>query len=80
MTAPPIIDGGRFQALATINWVCKSSIRKRITGYSMERLVFEREAATTFDTAAWLVYPSRAFVPRKVRAMVDFLRVRLAKG
>ena len=46
----------------------------------MERLVFEREAATTFDTAAWLVYPSRAFVPRKVRAMVDFLRVRLAKG
>ena len=39
-----------------------------------------RAAATTFDTAAWLVYPSRAFVPRKVRAMVDFLRVRLAKG
>ena len=79
MTAPPII-GGWFQALAIANRGCKSSIRKRITGYSMERLVFEREAATMFDTAAWLVYPSRAFVPRKVRAMVDFLRVRLAKG
>lgn len=30
--------------------------------------------ATTFDTAAWLVYPSRSFVPAKVRAMIDFLR------
>ncbi|MBV7397014.1 LysR family transcriptional regulator [Mameliella sediminis] len=30
--------------------------------------------ATTFDTAAWLVFPSRSFVPGKVRAMIDFLR------
>lgn len=30
--------------------------------------------ATTFDTAAWLVYPSRSFVPGKVRAMIKFLR------
>jgi DNA-binding transcriptional LysR family regulator len=30
--------------------------------------------ATTFDTAAWAVYPSRAFLPRKVRVMIDFLR------
>lgn len=30
--------------------------------------------ATTFDTAAWLVYPSRSYVPGKVRAMIDFLR------
>ncbi len=33
--------------------------------------------ATTFDTAAWLVYPSRAFLPHKVRVMIDFLRGRL---
>jgi len=36
-----------------------------------------RAAATTFDTAAWLVYPSRAYLPAKVRVMIDFLRRRI---
>lgn len=36
-----------------------------------------RATATTFDTAAWLVYPSRAYLPGKVRAMADFLKERL---
>jgi len=31
-------------------------------------------AATSFDTAAWLLYPSRAFLPNKVRVAIDFLR------
>lgn len=30
--------------------------------------------ATTFETAAWALYPSRSFLPGKVRAMIDFLR------
>ncbi len=30
--------------------------------------------ATEFDTAAWLLYPSRAYVPLKVRAVIDFLK------
>lgn len=30
--------------------------------------------ATDFDTAAWLLYPSRAYVPLKVRAVIDFLK------
>ena len=30
--------------------------------------------ATEFETAAWLLYPSRAYLPRKVRATIDFLR------
>jgi len=34
--------------------------------------------ATDFDTAAWILYPSRAYVPRKVRAFIDFLKTRLA--
>lgn len=33
---------------------------------------------TTFDTGVWALYPSRAYLPRKVRAMIDFLRPRLA--
>lgn len=35
-------------------------------------------AATDFDTAAWMLYPSRSYVPRKCRVVVDFLRARLA--
>jgi len=30
--------------------------------------------ATSFDTAAWLLYPSRSFLPEKVRVTIDFLR------
>jgi DNA-binding transcriptional LysR family regulator len=37
-----------------------------------------RSAAASFDTAAWLVYPSRAYLPAKVRVMIDFLREKLA--
>lgn len=29
---------------------------------------------TSFDTAVWLIYPSRSFLPLKVRAMIDFLK------
>lgn len=31
-------------------------------------------SATNFDTGAWLVYPSRSYLPHKVRVMIDFLR------
>ena len=30
--------------------------------------------ATEFDTAAWVLYPSRSFLPQKVRVTIDFLR------
>ncbi len=30
--------------------------------------------ATDFETAAWFVYPSRAYVPLKVRVFIDFMR------
>lgn len=30
--------------------------------------------ATTFDTSAWLLYPSRSHLPLKVRAVIDALR------
>lgn len=34
-------------------------------------------AATTFDTGAWALYPSRAFLPSKTRRTLDFLKRRL---
>ena len=36
-------------------------------------------AASSFDTAAWLLYPSRAFLPNKVRVSIDFLRRKLSR-
>lgn len=33
--------------------------------------------ATNFNTAAWLVYPTRSYVPLKVRVFMDFLKARL---
>lgn len=37
-------------------------------------------SATTFDTGAWLVYPSRSFLPAKTRAMIDFLGTALPRA
>ena len=37
-------------------------------------------AATRFDTAAWLAYPSRAFLPARTRCTIDFLKGRLASN
>jgi DNA-binding transcriptional LysR family regulator len=36
-----------------------------------------RVTATEFATAVWLLYPSRAYLPGKVRAVIDHLRPRL---
>jgi DNA-binding transcriptional LysR family regulator len=35
--------------------------------------------ATTFETAAWLLYPSRKHLPLKVRAAIEFLREHVGK-
>lgn len=40
---------------------------------------FEASAAD-FETAAWVVYPSRAYVPRKVRVFVDFLKAQARRA
>lgn len=34
-------------------------------------------AATEFDTGAWALYPSRSYLPQKVRVTIDFLRQKL---
>jgi DNA-binding transcriptional LysR family regulator len=36
--------------------------------------------ATTFDTGAWAIYPSRSYLPHKVRVMIDFLKSELPRG
>jgi DNA-binding transcriptional LysR family regulator len=37
-------------------------------------------AATDFETGAWLLYPSRAHLPKKLRATIDFLRIHLVQA
>jgi DNA-binding transcriptional LysR family regulator len=34
--------------------------------------------ATSFDTGVWLLYPTRTYLPLKVRVMVDFLKVKVS--
>lgn len=34
-------------------------------------------AATTFETGAWALYPSRAYLPARLRSALDFLKVHL---
>jgi DNA-binding transcriptional LysR family regulator len=36
--------------------------------------------ASDFETAAWLLYPSRNYLPRKVRAAIDFLRAQFGQS
>ena len=36
-------------------------------------------AATNADTGAWLVYPTRAYLPRKVRTFIDFMKKHLGQ-
>lgn len=35
-------------------------------------------SATRFDTAAWLLYPSKSHLPQKVRVMIDFLKAQVS--
>ncbi len=35
--------------------------------------------ATAFDTAAWLLYPSREYLPQKTRSVITFLRENLSQ-
>ncbi len=49
----------------------------RKSGRLVDLLPTHRVTATMFDTAAWLLYPSRRYLPNKVRVTIDFLRARL---
>ena len=56
------------------NWVIDEDIAQ---GRLIDPFPGYHVAATDFETAAWLLYPSRAYLPNKVRVMVDFLKQNL---
>ena len=53
------------------DWLIKNDLE---TGALVNVFPQYEVTATTYDTAAWLVYPSKSYLPSRVRIMVDFLK------
>lgn len=53
------------------DWVVGSDLA---SGRLVDLFPAHEVTATTFDSAIWLLYASRAYVPRRVRAVVDFIK------
>jgi DNA-binding transcriptional LysR family regulator len=56
------------------DWLCRDEIND---GLLVDLFPDYECTATDFDTAAWLVYPSRTYLPSKVRVFVDFLQAEI---
>ena len=54
--------------------------RHLANGELVELLSEYRCTLSEFDAAGWVVYPSRSYLPRKVRAFVDYLLERYRDG
>lgn len=53
------------------DWLCRKELKE---GTLVDLLPDYECAAAEFDSAAWLIYPSRDYVPLKLRVLVDFLK------
>lgn len=56
------------------DWLVGADLRR---GTLVQVMTDFEVTPTTFESAIWLVYPSRAYVPRKVTAFVEFLAAAL---
>lgn len=56
------------------NWLVRHELED---GTLVQLFPEHRVAATDFDTGAYALFPSRSYLPRKVRVTIDFLRSRL---
>jgi DNA-binding transcriptional LysR family regulator len=70
-----VLDGLGPGLLA--DWMTRAELER---GELIDLLPDHEVTATAFGTAAWILYPSRAYVPLKLRVFVDYLRERLAAG
>ncbi len=57
--------------LLLADWLVEEEIK---AGRLIRILKQYQVTAEEFDTAAWLLYPSRNFLPNKTRVMIDFLK------
>jgi DNA-binding transcriptional LysR family regulator len=58
-------------------WILADELRK---GTVVELFPDYCATASEFDIAAWMVYPSRSYLPRKVRVFADFLKEKFRAG
>jgi len=57
------------------DWMIRNDIAD---GRLVDLLPDYHVSPTSAETTAWLLYPSRTFLPNKVRVMIDFLKEKLA--
>jgi DNA-binding transcriptional LysR family regulator len=57
------------------DWLANEAIAD---GTLVDLFPHHRATATSFDTGVWLLYPTRTYLPLKVRVMVDFLKTKLS--
>lgn len=67
---------GAGPALAP-DWLIKEPIQQ---GRLVQLLPQWQVAATDFSTGAWLLYPSRKYLPHKTRVLIDFLKSHFQPG
>lgn len=74
ISSPAAIRGAALDGMGPAllaDWMVQEDLRQ---GALVDLLPTWEASAAAFDTAAWLLYPSRDYVPAKVRALIDFLR------
>ncbi len=70
-----VVLGGGGPALLA-DWLIGEDVS---AGRLVDVLPDYEATATSFNTAAWILYASRAYLPQKVRVTIDFLRERLGR-
>lgn len=58
------------------DWLIKDDLE---TGRLIDLFPEYSCSASDFDTAAWALYPSRTYLPQKVRVMINFLKSQLSQ-
>jgi len=58
------------------DWLIEPNLRERSL---VDCFPSFRATATEFATGAWVIYPSKDFLPNKVRVTIDFLRLHLSR-
>ncbi|NVD26804.1 LysR family transcriptional regulator [Parasphingorhabdus flavimaris] len=56
------------------DWLVRDEIA---SGELIDVFPDQQWAATSFESAAWLLYPSRSYLPRKTRVAIDFFRQKI---
>lgn len=78
-SAPSLREAARLSMGAALlpDWLIGKDLG---TGRLVDLFPDHECAAFDFETAAWILYPSRTYLPQKVRVMIDFLKQELGRS